>query len=689
MNAPDLLAGEDPLFSEVAEFMNLGQGNIQDSMWFEASEAFDSALVRLSELESADSLTPAIHSRIGMYRDSLQKLLVLTVGMTSQMTSPVPWTSQFDDEMEEASDSALRAMDSITHFINPADYSLPITKPLNPRILRAMTVFTGHGRGYFAKWLNRKSRYEKMVHEKIAARGMPKDLIYLAMVESGFNPKAWSKASASGLWQFISGTGRRYGLKDDWWYDPRRDPLLATDAALEYLTDLQDEFQDWHQAMAAYNCGEGRVRRHRVKDSIFSYWDMPLPQETRFYVPKILAAMIIGNDPERYGFVIDKPEPAFEVDTATVSHCLTIANIAKAAGISEDTVLALNPALRRWCTPPNRTAHTLYLPPGTRDAFWKAYEALDKTSLVNWRHHIVGKGQTLSAIASKYRVSVAAIMATNKIKSTRLRPGQSLLIPLAPEDAGKYLDQDVAEASSRPSKFRGGVYKVKSGDNLFDIARRFNTTVSALLQANNLKRGALIKPGQRLRLSGDNPSSRLADAPETHRAPPGITKSQSAKSAGLPASGYEVHVVAAGESIYSISRKLGVSQEDLGNWNDLEGSHIMAGQRLKYKMQTGDRRTGPVTAASGDNMDDADAVRKAAIRPVDAAKPVSAKSVAAAGFVGASKDDDEGNRQYYEVKPGDTLWDISVRYRTTVQRLKELNGRPASNLRPGVKIRVK
>src|SRR5690606_37266900 len=279
-----------------------------------------------------------------------------------------------------------------------------ITRPLNPRILRAMTVFTGHGRGYFAKWLNRKSRYEKLVHDKLEARGMPKDLIYLAMVESGFNPKAWSKASASGLWQFISGTGRRYGLKDDWWYDPRRDPMLATDAALEYLTDLQDEFQDWHQAMAAYNCGEGRVRRHRVKDSIMSYWDMPLPKETRFYVPKILAAMIIGRDPERYGFVIDKPEPAFQVDTATVTHCLTIAAIAKAAGISEDTVMSLNPSLRRWCTPPNRTAHTLYLPPGTRDAFWAAYEALDKASLVNWRHHIVARGQTLSGIGARYGV---------------------------------------------------------------------------------------------------------------------------------------------------------------------------------------------------------------------------------------------------------------------------------------------
>ena len=305
VKAPDMLPEEEMLFSEVTEFVKLGQDGIKDSLWFQAGEDLDSALLRLSALEATDSLSPVVYSHIRSYRDSVQKLLIFTVAMASQMSEPVPWTTQFNEEMEEVPDSSVRAVDSITHHIDPKNFSLPITSPLEPRILQAMAVFMGPGKGYFTKWLNRKSRYEALVHQKLEERGMPKDLLYLAMVESGFNPKAWSKASASGLWQFISGTGRRYGLKDDWWYDPRRDPMLATDAALEYLADLHDEFQDWPQAMAAYNCGEGRVRRLIREDSTRGYWDMPLPKETRFYVPKILAAMIIGHNPERFGFIVD------------------------------------------------------------------------------------------------------------------------------------------------------------------------------------------------------------------------------------------------------------------------------------------------------------------------------------------------------------------------------------------------
>ncbi|MBW8890408.1 MAG: lytic transglycosylase domain-containing protein [Fibrobacteres bacterium] len=240
-------------------------------------------------------------------RDSVQKMLIFSVAMTQKMGEPAPFTQQFDEEMEDVPDSSVKAMDSITHFIDGTKYTLPLTTPLDPRILQAMAVFMGPGRGYFTKWLARKSRYEDLIMAKLDERDLPHDLMYLAMCESGFNPKAWSKASASGMWQFISGTGRRYGLHDDWWYDPRRDPMLATDAALDYLDDLHDEFQDWHLSMAAYNCGEGKIRKMLAQDSTRGYWKMPLPPETRFYVPKILAAMIIGHDPKRYGFFIDNP----------------------------------------------------------------------------------------------------------------------------------------------------------------------------------------------------------------------------------------------------------------------------------------------------------------------------------------------------------------------------------------------
>lgn len=713
--APVLVPEEEMLFSEVTEFMKLGQEGIRDSLWFQAGEDYDSALIRLAALEGTDSLSTSVYAHIRLLRDSVQRQLIYTVAMTNQLGVPAaPFTQQFDEEMEEVPDSSVKAIDSITHFIDPAKYTLPLTTPLDPRILQAMAVFMGPGRGYFTKWLARKSRYEELIHSKLADRDLPPDLMYLAMCESGFNPKAWSKASAAGMWQFISGTGRRYGLHDDWWYDPRRDPMLATDAALEYLGDLHDEFQDWHMAMAAYNCGEGKIRRMLKEDSTRGYWKMPLPQETRFYVPKILAAMIIGHDPERYGFFIEHPEPKLAFDTATVTHCLTIATIAKAAGASEDTIISLNPGLRRWCTPPNKVdGFTLYLPAGTRDAFWKSYEALDKSALVNWHHHVVQKGENIGSIAARYRVSIAAIKATNKIKGNRLARGQSLLIPLAPADAGKYAEADVPESSGRASKFKGGTYKVRSGDNLFDIARRFNTTVSNLLAANHMKRGAVLKAGQRIKLTGKGAAASADDEADNHHEPQvafrpaKAPKDDSDKDGSAPASAaadvaprgkparanaanvkapsagqFGVHAVAMGETIYSISRALGVSEEDLAHWNGIQGNRIQVGQKLKYLAPKTPNEPVKIAASSADaepaGKDD---------EPQAASSPRLAP-VAAAGFLGAGPAPKE-EKQYYVVKSGDSLWDISVKYRSTVQKLKELNGRLPAVLKPGTRIRVK
>jgi membrane-bound lytic murein transglycosylase D len=733
------------LFSEVSEFIKLGQDGIRDSLWFQAGEDFDSALVRLSALEATDSLSPSVYAHIRVLRDSVQKQLIYSVAMTERMGEPAPFTQQFDEEMEDVPDSSVKAMDSITHFIDPKKYTLPLTTPLDPRVLQAMAVFMGPGRGYFTKWLARKSRYEDLIQAKLAERDLPPDLMYLAMCESGFNPKAWSKASASGMWQFISGTGRRYGLHDDWWYDPRRDPMLATDAALDYLEDLYDEFQDWHLAMAAYNCGEGKIRKLLEKDSTRGYWQMPLPQETRFYVPKILAAMIIGHDPKRYGFFIDKPEPKLAFDTATVTYCLTIATIAKAAGVKEDTIIALNSGLRRWCTPPNKTTgFTLYLPEGTREAFWKNYEALDKSSLVNWHHHVVQKGENLGSIAARYRVSVAAIKATNKIKGNRLARGQSLIIPLAPADAARYSEPDVAEAPMRGGKFRGGSYRVRPGDNLFDIARRFGTTVSNLMAANHLKRGSKLRAGQRIRLGTRGAVSPIGDDVEDHREPalaflpkkagktakadrleaPGKGGTEAAPGeaeaaadvaprekaarpsapaklavvANTPAPGqFGVHTVAAGETIYSISRSLGVSEEDLQHWNGLEGNRIQAGQKLKYAAAKA-AAANPAPAAkdpSGDEDGDGEEAAPAEETRSRTASAPRLAPVASAGFMGASPAPREERpaareeKQYYIVKAGDSLWDISVRYRSTVQKLKDLNGRLPSILKPGTRIRVR
>ncbi len=766
LRVPPLIPEEEMLFSEVREFLELGKESIQDSLWFQAGEDFDSSLVRLSGLEATDSLSPNVYAMIKVYQDSVKKLLIHTVAMTSQMSQPAPLTQIFDEEMDQVSDSSVKAIDSITHHINTKAYDLPLPTPLEPRILQAMAVFMGPGRGYFTKWLTRKPRYEGIIRQKLDERDMPHDLMYLAMVESGFNPKAWSKASASGMWQFISSTGRRYGLVDDWWYDPRRDPLQATDAALDYLDDLNAEFNDWYLSMASYNCGEGKIRKFRERDPSMSYWKMPLPKETKFYVPKILAAMIIGHDPERYGFKIENPESPLAFDTASVGYCISIASLAKAAGVGEDTIISLNPSLRRWCTPPNKSVYRIYLPSGTRATFLKNYALIDKDQLVNWHRHVVLKGETIGSIAAKYHLSVAAIKATNRLKGAKLRRGQSLLIPLAPGDAGKYQETDYAEKPARGGKFKNGVYRVRAGDNLFDISRRFGTTVVKLLAFNHLPPGTKIHPGQRLRLGGKGAAPEVDYDEETHREPDSSPNAVSdnriddptAKRAGAPGPGkhgvkestqasapkvepanadvdaeaedgegdagaasavkYQIYTVGATETLFSISRKLGVEEAELRRWNGIHGHRILPGKRLKYLSgpaktaaappvatapgvkKPSPRADGPTAAhivKPGENLYqiakenglDLDALRslngldeEAEIHPGD--------SILLSGKAkGKSASSPKEDSQYYVVKAGDSLWDISQKFRTTVQKIKAINGRIAPVLKPGTRIRVK
>jgi LysM repeat protein len=282
---------------------------------------------------------------------------------------------------------------------------------------------------------------------------------------------------------------------------------------------------------------------------------------------------------------------------------------------------------------------------------------------------------------------------------------------LAPGDAVRYSEPDVAESPGRESKYRAGTYRVRPGDNLFDIARRFKTTVSGLMAANNMKRGAVLRPGQRIKLGAKGAAASADDSKDNHREPavvfaPRATGAKTAK--GGPAGGnanagiagkavpgqFGVHTVGAGETIYSISRSLGVSEEDLAHWNGLTGNRIQAGQKLKYLApRTPSEPSRALASASGaEAADAADPEGQTRSRSAESARMTP---VAAAGFIAAgptpreNKTPDREEKQYYVVKAGDSLWDISVKYRSTVQKLKDLNGRLPSVLKPGTRIRVK
>lgn len=549
--------------SGAAEFIRLVRESMRDGAWFEATGYLDSAMLQLVMLEASENLTDGQLAAVKAWQDTVRGWMVEAARQSALHGGAENLAEYIDYEIEEVSLASLEDLEALLPRLPDRNFEIPIPSPIPHEVLQAMRVFTGSGRDYFERWLRRRGRYEELILSKLEERGMPRDLLYLSMIESGFNPKAWSHASASGLWQFISGTGRRYGLQNDWWEDARRDPVRATDAALDYLEDLYAEFGDWHLAMAAYNCGEGRVRRH-LRAGIESYWGMPLPRETRYYVPKILAAMIIGRNPAVFGFgdVVAEAHPPLRHDTLTINRALSVRDIAAVVGVDPDSIKALNPALRRNSTPPNRSSYVLYLPEGTREAMLQGLDRLQTVPAVSLRAHRVARGQTLSGIAARYGVSVAAIQSANGMRGTLLRAGQTLTIPVPggsdDPDTDLANDKPVVSASARR-------HTVLPGETLSGIASRYRVTVSGIRRANAMRPGEILKAGRVLAIPG--PSRPVADEPRVARAPANTG----------------VHVVKQGETLSAIAARYGVRVSDLRSWNGLSGSNIRVGQRLAVR----------------------------------------------------------------------------------------------------------
>ena len=355
--------------------------------------------------------------------------------------------------------------------------------------------FRGELHDRFATYLRRAGRYGPMIRTRLREAGLPEDLVYKALIESGMNPDAYSRARAVGLWQFMSFTARKYGLEVSYWVDERRDPVAATGAAIRYLTDLYDEFGSWYLAAAAYNAGEGRVRWSISRAGTDDYWDLVehrvLPRETRNHVPKIIAAALIARDPGANGFGDVEPAEPMRYDVVTVPDATSLDVIARAAGTTEARIRRLNPKFRRHVTPPGREAR-VRVPPGKAEAFRTSYAKIPADERVTWLVHRVTRGQTLSGIASRYGTSVRAIRASNDgVSPRRLQIGQRLVVPRSGRPGDGELDR------ARPTGPTTVV--VRRGDTLWDIARRHRVSTRQLMAWNGLS-SSRIQPGDRLQV---------------------------------------------------------------------------------------------------------------------------------------------------------------------------------------------
>lgn len=487
-----------------------------------------------------------------------------------------------DNEVLQAADVAPPEEEGETVFLEENNFDFPVVD--NEKVRYFVNYFSGPVHKTMRTWLERSTRYLPMMQEVFAETGLPSDLVYLAMIESGFNNKALSRARASGPWQFMEGTGRMYGLSNDWWHDERRDPEKATRAAARHLADLYRMFDgDWYLAIAAYNAGAGKIRRAIERYDTRDFWELThgsyLKDETKHYVPKMLAALLIAKNPERYGFTDLSYQEPLAYELVELDSVTDIEVVARLSGSDYETIKRLNPELKRWSTPPGKTSYPVRLPVGTAATFAEQYAQLPMNQRANFVAHTVVKGDTPAALARRYGVRTDDLLRFNKVRDARsLRVGQDLLIPLNP-DSGEMALADLREAlredapSGRSSKGTAQSYTVRSGDSVWKIAKRFQVTEQQLRSWNKLGKKAVLRVGQKLAINGGSAKSKVATA----AAKPKAVASSGSKSQAQKI----VYKVRAGDTLWGISRQFAVNTAQIRDWNRLPANPVLRpGQRL-------------------------------------------------------------------------------------------------------------
>lgn len=599
-----------------AQGVNFFQRGVQDS----AQQSYEQALDIISDIDIDPEGYPDQALRIDRLLREIEqdyRLTLMTTGVLFSESSVAAFRELFEDvknfkKLKES--NAFRAFDKSDTVI----YDIPIE--WNERVENSLVYLQTVARDAFLTYLERSSKYMPIVEKILAEYDLPHDLAYLPLIESGYNPHAYSYARAVGMWQFISGTGRVYGLDNNWWYDKRRDFEKSTRAAARHLKDLYDEFGSWNLALAAYNAGAGRIRREIRKYKTDDFWKLKPHKQTRNYVPLFMAATIIAKQPEKYGFYPKYQDP-LEFESVKVSKCISFKNISAHTGISVSDLEELNPELRRGVTPPDFDDYTLRIPPGYSGKFAESYDKIPSEKATNWVRHKIRSGETVSTIARKYGVSMSSIVQANKLgRSKRIYAGKSLMIPIPPgrvitnkprtsntikkSDNGRYVVRygdtlwDIAQAhgmSVGQLKLINGLssnriyagrelivagdkaaippvndaslvaYRVRRGDNLWKIASRFATTVTYLKRANRLTSNE-IYPGDVLMVpegSSSNTQYTLGDTEGSEAA-------------------FITYRIKKGDTLWDIARRHGVDVNDLARWNDLSSkSRLYPGEKLK------------------------------------------------------------------------------------------------------------
>jgi membrane-bound lytic murein transglycosylase D len=514
----------------------------------QARQDLDKALHILAALETDDAMPESGRAQREALSTSIESLYFKLLPHLEHFSDDIPLSLLLQGFSEEQLDNLPQEAAPLVHIHRLRQHcDVPIDA--NARVAASIHFFQTRGRETYATWLKRSGRYRAMILNILKEEGVPQDLFYIAMIESGFNPRAYSRAQAVGLWQFIESTGKLEGLDRNHWIDERRDPVKSTRAAARHLKKLHHKFQDWRLAAAAYNAGSGRVTRAIERAGSRNFWNLELPRETTNYVPLFMAATIISKDPKLFGFDEIEPDPPLEYSEVKIKNPVRLKAAARCAQAGYEELRDLNPELRRIITPPRATgSYHLRIPPGKSRAFFACYNKLPESERLAWHYYYVQRNDSIWSISLEFGISSELIIEANSLKNPdRIRQGQRLYIP------------SLAGFEGRP--VNGKNYTVKPGDSLSRIAQQHGVSVAQLRAWNQLG-GDIIHPGKTLKVQSVKTQPRPAKQPD------------------LNGKDRPLHIVQTGETLWGIGNRFAVDVENIKRWNQLSGSLIRPGQKL-------------------------------------------------------------------------------------------------------------
>lgn len=611
------------------------------------------------------------------------------------------------ESLDSEAEDTLESEENITEVYPGARIlpdSLQIPLEYNEYVQKNIDFLTNRfGRKFFAKWLARSTKWFPMMKKIAADMEIPEDIIYLSMIESALTPHAVSHAKAVGLWQFIRSTGKMYGLnaEESYWIDERRDPEKATRAAFRHMKDLYNEFGDWYLVLSAYNCGPGCVQRaiRRSRKQNPSYWELRryLPRETKHYVPLYIATAMVAKDPEKYNFDLDTIDyqEEYNYEVFRVDSAVKISALAECAGISVEEFKDLNPELIRSATPPDVRPYYVKIPYGSYDTFAENFKNVEYEEIHPFITHRISRGETLSKIANKYGVSMQSIVQLNGMKSSRsiLRVGQELEIPA---DPNKFYTSN-KKVKINPNE--DITHRVRRGESLYSIARRYGVNISDLRNYNNISyNDDKLNIGQVLIIAKKAPESK-SKQPKIENLNTSIVK----------------HTVKNGETLGKIADDYGVAVAAIRNENKLNSNRIYPGQVLKitkngnesFAQNNSDddnKKTVIHKVQNGETLSTIAALYGVTERALKNWNPgtikgstvylgTSLKVETENDYKGSSqvqKDDVKKAPLYYTIKKGDTLITIARKFGVSVNSIQQKNTHlDPRRMKPGQKIRIK